>query len=93
MNLWVPAPFYLVQSQDPRSCKRLIYFFNDRYGLGVDFTAIDEEIAVQNGKIAELFAASPETEQFVRRLETGEGLDPEQTDKLVQDMSEHLRKK
>jgi predicted ATP-grasp superfamily ATP-dependent carboligase len=93
VNLWVPAPFYLVQAEDPRACKRLVYFFNDKYGLGVDFTALDDEIASQNRKIAELFAASPEDESFVRRLETGEGLDSEQTEKLASDMSEHFKKK
>jgi predicted ATP-grasp superfamily ATP-dependent carboligase len=93
VNLWVPAPFYLVQAVDPRACKRLVYFFNDKYGLGVNFTALDEEISVQNSKIAELFAASPELEDMVRRLETGEGLDSEQTEKLVHDMSEHFKKK
>ena len=93
VNLWVPVPFYLVQSGDPRACKRLIYFFNDKYGLGLDFTAIDEEIADQNRRIADLYVASPEIEQWVRRLETGEGLDSEQSEKLAQGMSERLKKK
>lgn len=91
VNLWVPAPFYLVQVEDPRACKRLIYFFNDKYNLGLDFTAIDEEIAAQNKKIADLYIISPDIEQFVRRLETGEGLDSEQSEKLMQEMSEHLK--
>jgi len=93
VNLWVPAPFYLVQAEDPRACKRLVYFFNDKYRLGIDFTALDDEITEQNGKITALFEASPEIEGFIRRLETGEGLDSEQTEKLVHDMSEHLKKK
>jgi predicted ATP-grasp superfamily ATP-dependent carboligase len=93
VNLWVPAPFYLVQAEDPRACKRLVYFFNDKYSIGVTFTTMDDEITVQNRKIAELYEASPEVEDLVRKLETGEGLDSEQTEKLVHDVSEHLRKK
>lgn len=92
INLWVPVPFYLVQVADPRACKRLIYFFNDRYKLGFEFTAIDEEISAQNRKISELYAASPEIEAFVRKLETGEGLETEQSEKLVHAVSEYLKK-
>lgn len=92
VNLWVPVPFYLVPVADPRASKRLIYFFNDRYKLGLDFTSIDEEISIQNRKISELYRASPEIEAFVRRLETGGELETEQSEKLVQEVSEYLRK-
>lgn len=92
INLWVPAPFYLVQAEDPRACKRLVYFFNDKYNLGINFSALDDKIAAQNRRIAKMYEASPDIEDFVRRLETGEGLDSEQTEKLVHDVSEFLRK-
>lgn len=91
INLWVTSPFYLVQAEDPRACKRLIYFFNDRFGLGIDFTGINEEIAMQNSKIAGLYEISPEIQEMVRKLETGEGLDAEQTEKLVQVIGNHLK--
>jgi len=92
VNLWVPVPFYLVQAEDPRACKRLIYFFNDKYKLGVDFTGLDAEIASQNRKMAALFQKSPVIESYVRRLETGEGLDAEQSEQLVNEVLEHLKK-
>ena len=92
VNLWVPVPFYLLQVTDPRACKRLIYFFNDRYKLGLDFTAIDAEISAQNSKISRLYTISPEIEAFVRRLETGTGLEAEQSEKLVREVSEYLKK-
>ena len=92
-NLWVPVPFYLVRVTDPRACKRLLHFFNNRYELELDFTAVDAETADQNRKIAELYVTLPEIEAFVRRIETGEGLENEQSEKLVQEISKHLKKK
>ena len=92
-NLWVPVPFYLVRVTDPRACKRLLHFFNNRYELELDFTDVDAETADQNRKIAELYVTLPEIEAFVRRIETGEGLENEQSEKLVQEISKHLKKK
>jgi len=91
VNLWVPVPYYLVATDDPRACKRLVYFFNSKFDLGVDFTKIDEQIAQQNGKIAGLFERSPELQGFVRRLEAGDALDGEESEKLAREMAEALK--
>lgn len=91
INLWVPVPYYLVSINDPRACKRLIYFFNSKYDLGVDFTKLDDEITQQNNKIAGLLERSPEIEALVRRLEAGDGLDGEESEKLAREMAEALK--
>jgi len=91
VNLWVPVPYYLVPIDDPRSVKRLIYFFNSKYDLGVDFTALDAVIAEQNNKIAGLFEKSPEIKNMVRRLEVGEGLDGEESEQLAREIAEALK--
>lgn len=91
VNLWVPVPYYLVSIDDPRACKRLVYFFNSKFDLGVDFTGLDLRIKQQNERIAGLFERSPELEAFVRRLEAGEGLDGEESEKLAREMSEALK--
>lgn len=91
VNLWVPVPYYLVSIDDPRACKRLVYFFNSKFDLGIDFTGLDEQIAQQNDKIARLFERSPETEALVRRLEVGDGLDGEESEKLAREMAEALK--
>lgn len=91
VNLWVPVPYYLVSIDDPRACKRLVYFFNSKFDLGVDFTKLDEQITQQNDKIAGLFGRSPELEAFVRRLEAGDGLDGEESEKLAREMAEALK--
>jgi len=92
VNLWVPVPYYLVSLDDPRACKRLVYFFNSKFDLGVDFSALDAQISQQNSSIADLFQRSPEIESLVRRLETGEGLDGGESEKLAREMAEALKK-
>ncbi len=91
VNLWVPVPYYLLSADDPRAVKRLVYFFNSRFDLGVDFTALDSVIAVQNNKIAQLFERSPEIKNMVRKLEVGDGLDGEEREKLAREMAETLK--
>lgn len=91
VNLWVPVPYYLVPIDDPRSVKRLVYFFNSKFNLGVDFTALDAVIAGQNDRLAQLFEKSPEIKNMVRRLEVGDGLDGEESEKLAREIAEALR--
>jgi len=91
VNLWVPVPYYLVSVDDPRACKRLVYFFNNKFDLGVDFTKLDDQITQQNDKIARLFERSPVSEAFVHRLEAGDGLDGEESEKLAHEMAEALK--
>jgi proteasome assembly chaperone (PAC2) family protein len=92
VNLWVPVPYYLVPVDDPRACKRILYFFNSKFDLGVDFTRIDADIAEQNNKIALLFEKLPDVEAMVRKLEMGEGLDGAQSEKLASEVLEYLKK-
>ena len=92
VNLWVPVPYYLLPVDDPRACKRIVYFFNSKLDLGIDFTVLDAEIAEQNRKIAGLFEKSPDVEAMVRRLEVGEGLEGAESEKLAREVLEYLKK-
>jgi len=91
INLWVPVPYYLLSADDPRAVKRLVYFFNSKYDLGVDFTELDSLISVQNEKIVKLFDRSPEIKNMVRKLEVGDGLDDEESEKLAREMTDALK--
>jgi predicted ATP-grasp superfamily ATP-dependent carboligase len=92
VNLWVPVPYYLLPVDDPRACKRIVYFFNSKLDLGIDFTMLDAEIAEQDRKITGLFEKSPDIEALVRKLEVGEGLDSAESEKLAREVLEHLKK-
>jgi predicted ATP-grasp superfamily ATP-dependent carboligase len=92
VNLWVPVPYYLVPVDDPRACKRLIYFFNSKFDLGIDFTGIDAEVAEQDRKLAGLFEKAPEIEAMVKKLENGEGLDSAESEKLATEVLDYLKR-
>jgi predicted ATP-grasp superfamily ATP-dependent carboligase len=92
-NLWVPVPYYFAPLEDPRACKRLADFFNIRFSLGLDLADLDREVATQNRRIGELYSRSAEIEGYVRKLETGEALDSDESEKLAQAMAEFLRSK
>jgi predicted ATP-grasp superfamily ATP-dependent carboligase len=91
VNLWVPIPYYLVPVDDPRACKRIVYFFNSKYDLGIDFSRIDADIAEQNHKIALLFEKLPDVAAMVRKLEVGEGLDGAESEKLANEVLQYLK--
>ena len=89
-SLWVPVPFYLVAVEDPRAWRKAVEFFDKRFGLGVDFTDLDEEVAKQNEKIAEVRDRRPELDEYIRRLESNLSLTDEEYRKLVGEIAELL---
>lgn len=91
-SLWVPVPFYLVSTEDPRGWKRVIEFLDERFGLGIDFTDMDGEVLRQNNRIAQLRSQSPEIDAYINRLESNLGLTVEESEKLVKEIEEFLRK-
>ena len=92
-SLWVPIPFYLVSTEDPRAWRKAVQFFDDRFGLGIDFRDLDEEVARQNEKIAGLRDRFPELDDYVHRLESNLSLTEEEHGKLIKEIEEFLRKR
>ena len=92
-SLWIPIPFYLVAMEDPRAWRKAVEFFDERFGLGVDFTDLDEEVARQNEKIAEVRNRLPELDEYIRRLESNLSLTDEEYRKLVGEIAEFLGKR
>jgi predicted ATP-grasp superfamily ATP-dependent carboligase len=90
-NMWVPVPYYFVPFDDPRAYRRVAEFFNVRFNLGMEFGDLDAEITAQDQRINELYARSPEIESYVRKLEVGQPLDGEESEKLAQAMAEFLK--
>ena len=92
-SLWVPIPFYLVSTEDPKACRKAVQFFDNRFGLGIDFRDLDEEVARQNEKIAELRNRFPELDDYFHRLESNLSLTEEEHGKLIKEIEEFLRKR
>jgi predicted ATP-grasp superfamily ATP-dependent carboligase len=91
-SLWVPVPFYLLSSEDPRGCKILVDFLNRKLSLNVDSTMLDKEISGQDKQIHVIRRKYPEISNYIERLENNLGLSEEQSDKLVEIMDKYLRK-
>ena len=92
-SLWVPIPFYLVSTEDPKAWRKAVQFFDNRFGLGIDFRDLDEEVARQNEKIAELRNRFPELDDYFHRLESNLSLTEEEHGKLIKEIEEFLRKR
>jgi proteasome assembly chaperone (PAC2) family protein len=92
-NLWVPVPFYLIAVDDPKARKRVLEFFDQRFGLGIDFSDLDEEIRQQNQAITEVRNNFPDIDESIRRLEGNLRLSEEESQKLVKGIDKFLRAK
>jgi proteasome assembly chaperone (PAC2) family protein len=88
--LWVPVPFYLLSTGDPRAFRKIADFLNQRFSLDIDLSDIDEKIHQQNVKIAEVANKFPEVDSFFRKLETNISLNEEENNRLAQIMEENL---
>ncbi|OGO59955.1 MAG: hypothetical protein A2Z36_00100 [Chloroflexi bacterium RBG_19FT_COMBO_48_23] len=91
-SLWVTLPFYLLAVADPQACKKLAEFFNGRLELGIDFSDIDEEIVSQNKEIAQVRNKFPELDDYISKLEGNVSLNVNESEKLVREIEEWLRR-
>ena len=92
-SLWVPIPFYLVAAEDPRAWRKTVEFLDRRFGLGIDLGDLDEDVARQDEKIAELRSRSVEVDGYIRKLESNLGMTQEENEKLVKEVEEFLRRR
>ncbi len=91
VNLWVPIPFYLVTSEDPKAQKKVLQFFDERLGLNIDFSDIDREIQKQSEKLAQARLRLPEVDDYILRLESNLRLSQEENERLTKEVEEFLR--
>ena len=92
-NLWVPIPFYLVAAEDPQAWRKIAGFLDTRFGLDIDFEDLDEEVAKQDHKIAQVRKQTPEIDGYINRLESNLSLSADESEKLVREMEELLRRR
>jgi predicted ATP-grasp superfamily ATP-dependent carboligase len=82
-TLWVPIPFYLSATGDPKSQLRVLEFFNRKLELCLGFDDLDEAVRRQNRAIARARQESPEIDGFITTVEKGDTLSPEGSQRLV----------
>jgi len=93
VSLWPVIPFYLAAVDDSEAQKRVLEFLDKRFDLGIDFSDINEDVAKQNEKIAQLRTRSPEVDSYVQKLESNLTLTEEENEKLVGEVEEFLGRK
>ncbi|UCH50919.1 MAG: PAC2 family protein [Chloroflexota bacterium] len=91
-SLWVTLPFYLLAA-DLQACKKLAEFFNAHLELSIDLSDIDEEVARQNKEIAQVRSKYPDLDGYISKLEGNLSLTVDESQKLVREMEEWLRKR
>ncbi len=91
-NLWVPIPFYLVGSEDPRGQKKILEFLDNRLNLHLDYKDIDSDIARQDEKFSLLRKEEPDADRAINKLEKGERLNEEEHERLMKQVEDYLEK-
>lgn len=91
-NLWVPVPFYLLPTEDPTACKKVIEFLDEKFGLGMDLRDLDEAVKNQNERIARVRFNYPEVDSYIKSLESNIALSQEESEKLVREIEEFLKR-
>jgi proteasome assembly chaperone (PAC2) family protein len=91
-NLWIPIPFYLVNTVDPRGQKRILEFLDSRLGLNLDLREINNEITRQDKRLLQMRERVPETDRAISKLEKGERLNEEEHEALMKQVGEFLEK-
>lgn len=92
-GLWVPVPFYMVTSEDPKAWRKVLEFLDSRLGLGLDFSDIDDRARSQGMRIAQALARAPDLQESVQRLETNLMISQEDSERLVAEMEKLFRQR
>ena len=91
-SLWVPVPFYLIATEDVAACRKIVDYFDKRLTLGIDLKDLDDAVARQNEKLAEIRFSFPEVDSQIKNLESNIALSQEDTEKLAKDIEEYLKR-
>jgi len=83
VSLWTEIPFYLAACEDSQAVKTTLGFLDQKFDLGLDFGELDEQIAEQNGKMAQLREEEPSIDRCIGMLESGLSLSGEEQMELT----------
>jgi proteasome assembly chaperone (PAC2) family protein len=91
VSLWVPIPFYLTTIEDAQAQRKVLNFFNERFGLKIDFSDLDQEIREQNEQLARARSRFPQIDDYINRLESNLMLSEEENGELIKKIEDFLR--
>lgn len=89
-SLWVMVPFYLVTTTDPQSYKTVLHFLDEKYGLGIDMSDMDQKIQNHNEIMEATLTQFPDIKEFLQKLEGGISLSDEEHSRLIDIIQEQL---
>lgn len=90
VSVWVPIPFYLAAMEDPQAQRKVLSFLNERLGLRIDFSDLDQEVGKQNEQLAVARSRFPQIDDYINRLESNLVLSQEENGELVKRIEEFL---
>jgi predicted ATP-grasp superfamily ATP-dependent carboligase len=89
--VWVPVPFYLAAMEDPQAQRKVLSFLNERLGLKIDFSDLDQEIKKQNEQLARARSRFPQIDDYINKLESSLTLSEEENGQLIKKIEDFLR--
>jgi proteasome assembly chaperone (PAC2) family protein len=91
VSVWVPVPFYLAAMEDPQAQRKVLSFLNERLGLKIDFSDLDQEIKKQNEQLARARSRFPQIDDYINKLESSLTLSEEENGQLIKKIEDFLR--
>jgi len=79
-------------TEDPAACRKAVEFLDKRFNLGMDLRDLDKAVANQDEKIARVRFSYPQLDNYIRNLENNLSLSQEESEKLVKEIEEFLKK-
>ncbi len=92
-TLWVPVPFYIATSGDPRAELRILEFFNRKLDLHLGLDDLDEDVRYQNRTISRIRQESADIDNSIRKIEAGDTLSAEESQHLASHIEQSLFRK
>jgi predicted ATP-grasp superfamily ATP-dependent carboligase len=91
VSLWVPIPFYLAAVEDPQAQRKVLSFLNERLGLKIDLSSLDQGIRRQNEQLARARSRFRQIDDYINRLESNLMLSEEENGELIKRIEESLK--
>jgi predicted ATP-grasp superfamily ATP-dependent carboligase len=91
LSVWVPIPFYLAAMEDAQAQRKVLSFLNEKLGLKIDFSDLDQEIRKQNEQLARARSRFPQIDDYINRLESNLMLSEEENGEVIKKIEDFLR--